>query len=188
MSIRKGCGSRRGRSVRRRSAKAACSLGLRHFRGDGVTQDGCQASARMRAAAEHGNLRVQNALGAFYLIGFEENGSGAREGDRWRSSAAGRGDMESKKLLKQAPRGQARMKMITDDARQGVTFSPATGIRAIRTSASGDSRTGIGIDRVPASAGRSQETNSSRALPEWLDAVRANGGGARKSKTKIRRK
>ncbi|KGC60149.1 hypothetical protein DP56_5585 [Burkholderia pseudomallei] len=75
---------------------------------------------------------------------------------------------------------------MTNGARNGVTSMTATGIRAIRTSGSGDSRTGAGIDRVPATTGRLQETNPSRAVPGWLDGVRTGMGerASRKTKTK----
>lgn len=82
--------------------KAAYDLGLRYFRGDGVRQDSYQAIQWMRHAAEHGDLNAQKALGRLYLTGLEEMGSDPQEAEKWLTIAAGRGDKESGKLLKQA--------------------------------------------------------------------------------------
>lgn len=82
--------------------RAAYDLGLRYFRGDGVTQNSYQALVWMRKAAEHGDLDAQKALGAFYLFGLEEMGSDPREAEKWLQIAADRGDPDSKKLLVQA--------------------------------------------------------------------------------------
>lgn len=82
--------------------RAAYDLGLRYFRGDGVTQDSYQALVWMRKAAEHGDLHAQKALGRFYLTGLEEMGSDPREAEKWLSIAASRGDKESAKLLAEA--------------------------------------------------------------------------------------
>ena len=82
--------------------RAAYDLGLRYFRGDGVTQDSYQALVWMRKAAERGELGAQKALGVFYLFGLEEMGSDPREAEKWLQIAADRGDGESKKLLIQA--------------------------------------------------------------------------------------
>lgn len=82
--------------------RAAYDLGLRYFRGDGVTQDSYQALVWMRKAAERGDLEAQKALGRFYLTGLEEMGSDPREAEKWLSIAASRGDKESKKLLAEA--------------------------------------------------------------------------------------
>jgi TPR repeat protein len=82
--------------------RAAYDLGLRYFRGDGVTQDSYQALVWMRKAAERGDLQAQKALGRFYLTGLEEMGSDPREAEKWLSIAASRGDKESKTLLAEA--------------------------------------------------------------------------------------
>lgn len=82
--------------------RAAYDLGLRYFRGDGVTQDSYKALVWMRKAAEHGDLDAQKALGAFYLFGLEEMGSDSREAEKWLHIAADRGDEDAKKLLIQA--------------------------------------------------------------------------------------
>ena len=82
--------------------RAAYDLGLRYFRGDGVTQNSYQAIVWMRKAAEGGDFDAQKALGRFYLTGLEEMGSDPQEAERWLSIAAGRGDKESAKLLAEA--------------------------------------------------------------------------------------
>lgn len=82
--------------------RAAFDLGLRFFRGDGVTQNSYQAIQWMRRAGERGNLKAQAALGRFYLMGLEEMGSDPQEAEKWLSMAAGRGDRESGKLLREA--------------------------------------------------------------------------------------
>lgn len=88
--------------IARKDPRAAYDLGLRYFRGDGVRQDSYQALRWMREAAEHGDLSAQKALGRLYLTGLEEMGSDPQEAEKWLSIAAGRGDKESRKLLKQA--------------------------------------------------------------------------------------
>ena len=85
-----------------RDSRAAYDLGLRYFRGDGVTQDSYKALTWMREAAEKGNLKAQKALGRAYLTGLEEMGSDPVEAQKWLSIAASRGDKESAKLLKEA--------------------------------------------------------------------------------------
>lgn len=85
-----------------RDPRAAYDLGLRYFRGDGVTQDSYKALTWMREAAEKGNLNAQKALGRAYLTGLEEMGSDPAEAQKWLSIAASRGDKESAKLLKEA--------------------------------------------------------------------------------------
>ena len=82
--------------------RAAYDLGLRYFRGDGVSQNSYQALVWMRKAAERGDLDAQKALGVFYLFGLEEMGADPREAEKWLSIAAGRGDQGSIKLLAQA--------------------------------------------------------------------------------------
>jgi hypothetical protein len=84
--------------------RAAYDLGLRYFRGDGVTQNSYQAIQWMRSAAERGNLDAQKALGRLYLTGLEEMGPDFREAEKWLSLAAGAGDKESKELLAEASR------------------------------------------------------------------------------------
>ncbi|MBM9615830.1 sel1 repeat family protein [Desulfobulbus rhabdoformis] len=88
--------------IARKDPKAAYDLGLRYFRGDGVRQDSYQALQWMRQAAEHGDLSAQKALGRLYLTGLEEMGSDPQEAEKWLTIAAGRGDKESRTLLKQA--------------------------------------------------------------------------------------
>jgi len=90
------------KEVAKTEPRAAYDLGLRYFRGDGVTQDSYQALVWMRVAAEHGNLLAQKALGQFYLLGLDEMGPDPREAEKWLSIAASRGDQESAKLLEQA--------------------------------------------------------------------------------------
>ncbi|MBL8446614.1 MAG: sel1 repeat family protein [Zoogloeaceae bacterium] len=90
------------KAVAESDPRAAYDLGLRYFRGDGVTQDSYQALVWMRKAAEHGNLKAQKALGRFYLTGLEEMGSDPQEAEKWLSIAASKGDKESKKLLAEA--------------------------------------------------------------------------------------
>ena len=85
-----------------RDPRAAYDLGLRFFRGDGVTQNSYQAIEWMRRAGERGNLKAQAALGRFYLMGLEEMGSDPQEAEKWLSMAAGRGDKQSAKLLREA--------------------------------------------------------------------------------------
>ncbi len=85
-----------------RDPRAAYDLGLRYFRGDGVTQNSYQAIEWMRRAGERGNLKAQAALGRFYLMGLEEMGSDPQEAEKWLSMAAGRGDKQSAKLLREA--------------------------------------------------------------------------------------
>jgi len=80
---------------------AAYDLGLRYFRGDGVTQNSYKALEWMRTAAEGGDVKAQAALGRLYFTGLEEMGSDLQEAERWLSSAASQGDAESKKLLEQ---------------------------------------------------------------------------------------
>jgi TPR repeat protein len=90
------------RELAERDAAAAYDLALRYFRGDGVEQDSASALHWMRAAAEHGNLEAQKALGRLYLMGFEEMGADPREAQLWLSIAAARGDTESRALLAEA--------------------------------------------------------------------------------------
>jgi TPR repeat protein len=85
-----------------KDSRAAYDLGLRFFRGDGIPQDSYQALVWMRKAAEGGDLEAQKALGRLYLTGLEEMGSDPREAEKWLTVAAGRGDKESEKLLKEA--------------------------------------------------------------------------------------
>jgi len=49
-----------------------------------------------------GDLEAQKALRRFYLTGLEEMGSDPQEAEKWLMIAAGRGDEESAKLLKEA--------------------------------------------------------------------------------------
>ncbi len=86
----------------RDDAGAAYDLGLRFFRGDGVRQDSYRALQWMRDAAERGYLPAQKAVGRLYLTGLEEMGSDPREAEKWLTIAAGRGDKEAAKLLKEA--------------------------------------------------------------------------------------
>jgi TPR repeat protein len=81
---------------------AACDLGLRYLRGDGVPQDSWKGVASLRAAAEHGDLQAQAALGKIYLSGLEEMGSDPMEATKWLRLAADQGDSQSKALLKKA--------------------------------------------------------------------------------------
>jgi len=85
-----------------KDARAAYDLGLRFFRGDGISQDSYQALVWMRKAAEMGDLQAQKALGRFYLTGLEEMGSDPAEAEKWLSIAASRGDKESRRLLAEA--------------------------------------------------------------------------------------
>ena len=84
------------------NARAAYDLGLRYFRGDGITRDSYKALSWMRVAAEKGNLEAQKALGRLYLTGLEEMGRDPREAQTWLSLAASRCDKESAKLLAEA--------------------------------------------------------------------------------------
>lgn len=86
----------------RKDPRAAYDLALRFFRGDGVHQDSYRALQWMRDAAERGHLDAQKALGRLYLTGLEEMGSDPREAQKWLTIAAGRGDKEASKLLKEA--------------------------------------------------------------------------------------
>lgn len=86
----------------RQDPRAAYDLGLRFFRGDGVRQDSYRALQWMRDAAERGDLNAQKAVGRLYLTGLEEMGSDPREAEKWLTIAAGRGDKEAAKLLKEA--------------------------------------------------------------------------------------
>jgi len=88
--------------IARDDPRAAYDLGLRYFRGDGVRKDSYLALKWMRDAGERGDLKAQQALGRFYLVGLEEMGSDPMEAERWLSMAADRGDKESKKLLIEA--------------------------------------------------------------------------------------
>lgn len=82
--------------------RAAFDLGLRFFRGDGVSRNTYQALSWMRKAAERGNVEAQLAVGRFYLMGLEEMGSDPAEAESWLLLAAGQGNTEAKELLKQA--------------------------------------------------------------------------------------
>jgi TPR repeat protein len=78
---------------------AAFDLGLRFFRGDGVTQDSYRALKWMRSAGERGDRQAQAALGRLYYTGLEEMGSDLQEAEFWLSQAAGKGDREAEDLL-----------------------------------------------------------------------------------------
>lgn len=82
--------------------RAAFDLGLRYFRGDGISRNSYEALNWMRHAAERGDVQAQLAVGRFYLMGLEEMGSDPAEAESWLSLAAGRGNAEAKKLLAQA--------------------------------------------------------------------------------------
>ncbi|GGC00016.1 hypothetical protein GCM10007205_06680 [Oxalicibacterium flavum] len=82
--------------------RAAFDLGLRYFRGDGITKNSYEALNWMRHAAERGDVEAQLAVGRFYLMGLEEMGSDPAEAETWLSLAASRGNAEAAKLLKQA--------------------------------------------------------------------------------------
>ena len=86
---------------------AAYDLGLRYYRGDGVPQNSYKALEWMRVAAENGDVPAQAALGRLYFTGLEEMGSDLQESEKWVSSAAAGGDVESKELL---PQVQAALK------------------------------------------------------------------------------
>lgn len=86
--------------------RAAFDLGIRYMRGDGLRQNSWEALRWMREAGERGDLRAQKALGRLYLTGLEEMGADYNEAQRWLSIAAGRGDRESAKLLKEAEAGR----------------------------------------------------------------------------------
>ena len=88
--------------------RAAYDLGLRFFRGDGVTQNSYQAIQWMRRAGERGDLKAQAALGRFYLMGLEEMGSDPQEAEKWLALAAVRGDKESARLLGEASAAKKR--------------------------------------------------------------------------------
>jgi uncharacterized protein len=94
-------------AIAAKDPRAAYDLGLRFFRGDGVRQDSYSALKWMRDAAERGELSAQLAVGRFYLMGLEEMGSDPAEAEKWLSMAAGRGDIEAKKLLVQAQSAKA---------------------------------------------------------------------------------
>ncbi len=89
-------------SVAEQNPRAAFDLGLRYFRGDGVTQNTYHALQWMRSAGERGNLQAQGALGRFYLAGLEEMGPDPAEAERWLTMAVSGGDKEANKLLAQA--------------------------------------------------------------------------------------
>ncbi len=102
--------------------RAAYDLGLRFFRGDGVTQNSYQAIQWMRRAGERGNLQAQAALGRFYLMGLEEMGSDPQEAEKWLSMAAGRGDKPSARLLREASAAKQRNQ---DEYREWVNLRRA---------------------------------------------------------------
>ena len=87
--------------------RAAFDLGLRFFRGDGISRDTYKAITWMRSAAERGHTRAQVALGRFYLSGVEEMGADPAEAESWLSAAAGKGDAEAAKLLAEAQKAKA---------------------------------------------------------------------------------
>jgi TPR repeat protein len=78
---------------------AAYDLGLRFFRGDGVSQDSYRALKWMRSAGERGDRQAQAALGRLYYTGLQEMGSDLQEAEHWLSQAAGKGDREAEDLL-----------------------------------------------------------------------------------------
>ncbi|MEZ0246012.1 MAG: tetratricopeptide repeat protein [Methylophilaceae bacterium] len=82
--------------------RAAFDLGLRYFRGDGITRNSYQALTWMRHAAERGDVDAQLAVGRFYLMGLEEMGSDPAEAESWLSMATAKGSQEAQTLLKQA--------------------------------------------------------------------------------------
>lgn len=86
--------------------RAAYDLGLRYFRGDGVSQDSHRALEWMRNAASRGYLPAQTAVGRLYLSGLEEMGSDPAEAEKWLQAAAGRGDKEAAKLLVDAQKAK----------------------------------------------------------------------------------
>ncbi|WP_218816194.1 tetratricopeptide repeat protein [Methylobacillus rhizosphaerae] len=88
--------------VAEQDPRAAFDLGLRYFRGDGITRNSYQALTWMRHAAEHGDIDAQLAVGRFYLMGLEEMGSDPAEAESWLSMAAAKGNSEAQQLLKQA--------------------------------------------------------------------------------------
>ncbi len=87
---------------------AAYDLGLRFFRGDGVSQDSYKALQWMRNAAEHGDLEAQKAVGKFYLTGLEEMGADPQEAEKWLTMAAQRGDKEAEELLLEATKAKTK--------------------------------------------------------------------------------
>lgn len=82
--------------------RAAWDLGLRYFRGDGIKRDSYQALQWMRSAGDRGVVEAQLAVGRFYLMGLEETGSDPAEAETWLAMAAGKGNKEAAKLLKEA--------------------------------------------------------------------------------------
>lgn len=82
--------------------RAAFDLGLRYFRGDGLSRNPYAAIEWMRHAAERGDVQAQLAVGRFYLMGVEEMGSDPAEAEVWLTLAASRGNAEAARLLKQA--------------------------------------------------------------------------------------
>lgn len=95
-------------AIAAKDPRAAYDAGLRYFRGDGVKQDSYKALQWMRKAAEHGNAAAQLALGRFYLMGVQEMGADPAEAERWLSIAAGRGNKEAAKLLREANEAKRR--------------------------------------------------------------------------------
>lgn len=82
--------------------KAAYDLGLRYFRGDGITRDPYLAIEWMRKAGDRGLGKAQSALGRFYMMGLEEMGPDYQEAEKWLAMAADNGDKEAKKLMREA--------------------------------------------------------------------------------------
>ena len=82
--------------------RAAFDLGLRFFRGDGVTRDTWRALSWMRRAAEQGHVPAQLALGRLYLSGLEEMGADPAAAESWLEPAARQGNAEARTLLAEA--------------------------------------------------------------------------------------
>jgi TPR repeat protein len=78
---------------------AAFDLGMRLFRGEGVSRDGGRGMEWVRAAAEDGDARAATALGRLYLTGFDGIAADLAQARSWLSVAAGLGQGEAAALL-----------------------------------------------------------------------------------------
>ena len=86
--------------------RAVYDVGLAYYRGDGVNRDAYKALQWMRRAGDRGEVRAQLALGKLYLTGVEEMGSDPNEAVKWLELAAGRGNYDAARLLKDARQAQ----------------------------------------------------------------------------------
>ena len=87
--------------------QAQYNLGLMYYRGEGVPRQLYEALKWMRQAAAGGHLPAQRAVGQLYLTGLDTMGQDLQEARTWLTSAASRGDRESRRLLAELDRSQA---------------------------------------------------------------------------------